>query len=182
MHELTGKITSVSVNYLNQKMQVTLEVNERNAFLEMLDELNGLEKLTLKFGKFKKKRSLDANAYCWQLIGKIAEKTGVPKSEVYRQAIKEIGGNYDVVCIKEEAAESLMSAWSRNGIGWQSDTMLSKLDGCTNVILYYGSSTYDTEQMHRLIENIIQTCMQFNIEVKPEAELNSLLNQWRNSK
>ena len=182
MHELTGKITSVSVNYLNQKMQVTLEINERNAFLEMLDELKGLEKLSLKFGKFKKKRSLDANAYCWTLIGKIAEKTGVPKDEVYRQAIKEIGGNYDVVCIKEEAADSLRSAWSRNGIGWQSDTMLSKLDGCTNVILYYGSSTYDVEQMSRLIENIVQDCKALGIETKNEAELNSLLNQWRDSK
>lgn len=182
MFDLTGKITSVSVNYLNQKMQVTLEVNERNAFLEMLDELKGLEKLSLKFGKFKKKRSLDANAYCWQLIGKIAEKTGVPKDEVYRKAIKEIGGNYDVVCIKEEAAESLMNAWSRNGIGWQSDTMLSKLDGCTNVILYYGSSTYDSHQMHRLTENIIQECNTLGIPTKSEAEINSLLNQWRDTK
>ena len=179
MHELTGKITNVSMNYFSQKMQVTLELNERNGTMDMLDELKSHEKLTLKFGKFKKKRSLDANAYCWQLIGKIAEKTRVPKDEVYRQAIKEIGGNYDVVCIKEEAAESLMSAWARNGIGWQSDTMLSKLDGCTNVILYYGSSTYDTDQMSRLIENIIQDCKALGIEVKPEAEVNSLLNQWR---
>ena len=69
MFELTGRITSVSVNYQNQKFQVTLEMNERDGFLDMLDELKGLEKLSLKFGKFKKKRSLDANAYCWQLIG-----------------------------------------------------------------------------------------------------------------
>lgn len=179
MFELTGKITSVSVNYINQKFQVTLEVNERNRFLEMLDELKGLEKLTLKFDKFKQKRSLDANAYCWQLIGKIAEKTRVPKEEVYRQAIREIGGNYDVVCIKEEAADSIRSAWSKNGLGWQSDTMLSKLDGCTNVILYYGSSTYNTEQMSRLIENIIQDCKALGIETKSEAELNSLLQNWR---
>lgn len=179
MYELTGRITSVSVNYQNQKFQVTLEMNERDGFLDMLDELKGLEKLSLKFGKFKKKRSLDANAYCWQLIGKIAEKTRVPKDEVYRQAIKEIGGNYDVVCIKEEAAESLMSAWARNGIGWQSDTTLSKLDGCTNVILYYGSSTYDTEQMSRLIDNIIQDCKALGIETKSQAEIDSLMSQWR---
>ena len=98
---------------------------------------------------------------------------------MYRQAIKEIGGNYDVVCIKEEAAESLMSAWARNGIGWQSDTTLSKLDGCTNVILYYGSSTYDTEQMSRLIDNIIQDCKALGIETKSQAEIDSLMSQWR---
>jgi hypothetical protein len=60
--------------------------------------------------------------------------------------------------------------------------MLSKLDGCTNVILYYGSSTYDVEQMSRLIENIVQDCKALGIETKPEAELNSLLEQWRKSK
>ena len=179
MYELTAKITSVSFDYFSGKPCVSFTFNETQSARDMVDALKSHEKLTVKVGKFKKKRSLDANAYCWQLIGKIAEKTRVPKDDVYRQAIKEIGGNYDVVCIKEEAAESLMNAWARNGIGWQSDTTLSKLDGCTNVILYYGSSTYDTEQMSRLIENIIQDCKALGIEVKPEAEINSLLDQWR---
>ena len=179
MYELTGNIHNVTFDYFSGKLMVTFAFNETQTTRDMVDDLKSHEKLTVKVGKHKKKRSLDANAYAWLLIGKIAEKTRVPKDEVYRQAIKEIGGNYDVVCIKEEAAESLMSAWSRNGIGWQSDTMLSKLDGCTNVILYYGSSTYDTEQMSRLIENIIQDCNALGIETKPEAEIRSLLENWR---
>ena len=154
-------------------------MNEVTSAREMVDELKSQEKLSLKIGKFKQKRSLDANAYCWTLIGKIAEKTKVPKDEVYREAIRGIGGNYDVVCIKEEAANSLRSAWERNGIGWQTEVMLSKLDGCTNVLLYYGSSTYDTEQMSRLIENILQDCKALGIEVKPQEEIDSLLKNWR---
>ena len=144
----------------------------------MVDALKGLDKLALKVEKFKQKRSLDANAYCWTLIGKIAEKTRVPKEEVYREAIRGIGGNYDIVCIKEEAAESLRSAWAKNGIGWQSETMLSKLDGCTNVILYYGSSTYDSQQMQVLTERIIQDCNALNIPTKSQEEIDSLLNSW----
>lgn len=177
--ELTGKIAGVSVAYATGKLLVTLEFNERNSAMEMVDKLKGQEKLSIKIGKFKQKRSLDANAYCWTLIGKIAEKTRVPKEDVYREAIRGIGGNYDIVCIKEEAAESLRSAWAKNGIGWQSETMLSKLDGCTNVLLYYGSSTYDTEQMSRLIENIIQDCKALGIETKSQAEIDSLISNWR---
>ena len=46
----------------------------------------------------------------------------------------------------------------------------SKIDGCTNVILYYGSSTYDTAQMHRLIELIVQECKEQDIEtLTPEG-------------
>lgn len=178
MYELTGKIHSVSVDYFSGKPMVTFALNEVNSAREMVDELKSLEKLSLKIGKFKQKRSLDANAYCWTLIGKIAEKTKVPKEEVYREAIRGIGGNYDVVCIKENAADSLRSAWERNGIGWQTEVMLSKLDGCTNVLLYYGSSTYDTEQMSRLIENILQDCKALGIEVKPQEEIDSLLKKW----
>lgn len=179
MYELTGRIVGASFDYVSGKPLVTVALNEQGEARSMVDALKSQDKLTLKFGKFKQKRSLDANAYCWTLIGKIAEKTKVPKEEVYREAIRGIGGNYDIVCIKEEAADSLRSAWAKNGIGWQSETMLSKLDGCTNVLLYYGSSTYDTEQMSRLIENIIQDCKALGIETKNQAELDSLLKQWR---
>ncbi len=179
MHELTGKIVGVSFDYLSGKPIVSFELNERQPALGMVDELKSLDKLALKVGKFKNKRSLDANAYCFVLIGKIAEKMRISKEEVYRKAIKEIGGNYDIVCIKEEAAESLRSAWAKNGIGWQSETMPSKLDGCTNVLLYYGSSTYDTEQMSRLIENIIQDCKALGIETKSQEEIDSLVKSWR---
>lgn len=177
MHELTGRIAGVSLSF-DGKPLITLEIDERRSALDMLDDLRGVDKLVVKIGKYKAKRSLDANAYCWTLIGKIAEKTNVPKTEVYREAIREIGGNYDVVCIKEEAADSLRNAWSRNGIGWLTDTMLSKLDGCTNVLLYYGSSTYDTQQMSRLIDNIVQDCKALGIETKPKDEIDSLLNSW----
>lgn len=178
MYELTGKISGVSLDYISGKPMVTFELSERQTALDMVDALKGLDKLTIKISKFKQKRSLDANAYCWTLIGKIAEKTRVPKEEVYREAIRGIGGNYDVVCIKEEAADSLRNAWERNGIGWQTEVMLSKLDGCTNVLLYYGSSTYDTEQMSRLIENILQDCKALGIETRSQEEIDSLLKNW----
>ena len=176
--ELTGRIANVTFDYFSGKPMVTFALNEGHLAREMVDALKAEEKLTIKVGKFKKKRSLDANAYCWTLIGKIAEKTGVPKTEVYREAIREIGGNYEIVCVKEEAADSLRAGWERNGIGWLTDTMLSKLDGCTNVMLYYGSSTYDTQQMSRLIEIIVQDCRSLGIETKSPEELASLVGAW----
>ena len=177
MHELTGKITGFFLS-LEGKPLVTLELNERRSALDMVDELRDSGKLSIKIGKHKEKRSLDANAYAWVLIGKIAEKTNIPKTEVYRDAIKEIGGNYDVVCIKSEAADTLRSAWERNGIGWMTEIQYSKLKGCTNVFLYYGSSTYDVSQMQRLIELLKQDCDSLNIDTKSQAEIDSLLNSW----
>jgi hypothetical protein len=177
--ELTGRISNIAISYATGKPLLTLEVNEDKSTLQnMYEELKTAERLTIKISKFSKKRSLDANAYCFVLIGKIAEKTNVPKEEVYRAAIKEIGGNYDVVCVQDKAVEALCESWRKMGLGWQAETFPSKLDGCTNVTLYYGSSTYDVPTMSRLIDNIVQDCKALGIETKSSEELESLLGAW----
>lgn len=127
--------------------------------------------------KAARRRSRDANALCWLLIDKIAEKTRIPKTEIYRNAIREIGGVSEVVCVQERAVERLRSGWEKNGIGWQSETAPSKIPGCTNVILYYGSSTYNTAQMSRLLDLIIQEAEQQGIPTLRD-EAAELLGKW----
>lgn len=180
MFDFTGRLSSIAISYATGKPLLTLEVNEdKSTLLQMYDELKTAERLTIKIGKFKKRRSLDANAYCWVLISKLAEKLNVPKTDIYRSAIKEIGGNCDTVCIQDKAVQSLCDGWQRNGIGWLTDTFPSKIEGCTNVILYYGSSTYDSAQMNRLVSVIQYECILQGIETKSEEEVNSLLSAWR---
>lgn len=133
---------------------------------------------TLEIKEKKKKRSLDANAYFWTLAHKIAGKSGVEVTAVYRSYIKEIGGNCTTVCVLEKAADDFCRAWQSNGIGWLIEQMPSKLDGCVNVICYYGSSTYDTIQMSRLIGLAIQDCKEYGIEYLTPRELGELLAAW----
>ena len=128
--------------------------------------------------KAKKRRSLDANAYAWTLIDKIAAAVRITKTEVYRNAIKDIGGVSDTVCIKDEAVEKLRAGWSKHGLGWQADTMPSKIPGCTNVVLYYGSSAYSTQQMSILIDQLIADAKALGIETMPPDRLEALLNDW----
>ena len=113
----------------------------------------------------------------WLLIGKLSEALGKPREEIYRHYIREIGVS-DVVCIKSEAAETMQEAWCKHGLGWLTDAFPSKLPGCTNVILYYGSSTYDTAQMSRLIDLIVEDCKEQGIETATPAELALLKEEW----
>ena len=179
-HELNGSIINGSCLSFDAYgcPIVFFKFNDWRSAMKMVDDLKDCEKLDIKISKHKKKRSLDANAYAWVLISKIAEKTNVSKTEVYRSAIKEISGNSDTVCIQDHAVGQLCAGWSRNGIGWVTDTFPSKLEGCTNVILYYGSSTYDSSQMNRLVNILCQECEQLNIETKSPYELASLLDSW----
>lgn len=123
------------------------------------------------------KRSKDANALAWVLLDKLAEKTRIPKTDIYRAAIREIGGVSETVCVQERAVERLCSGWQKNGLGWQTDVMPSKIPGCKNVILYYGSSTYDSAQMGRLLDLIIQECEQQGIPTLRD-EADELLGRW----
>lgn len=122
----------------------------------------------------KKKRSLDANGYAWVLIDKLAQKLRTDKADVYRNAIKDIGGVSTMVCIKQEAAETMKREWEKRGVGWQVDEMPSKLKGCVNLILYYGSSVYDTKQMSALIDRLIKECKEQGIETLTPLELQRL--------
>lgn len=125
----------------------------------------------------KKRRSLDSNAYAWVLLGKLQEKLHIPKEDIYKSLIKEIG-SYEVIPVKDEAVERFRQAWSKNGLGWITETTKSKLEGFTNIIAYYGSSSYNTTEMSRLIELIVQECKQQDIETMTQNELKSLLESW----
>lgn len=132
-----------------------------------------------EIAKSRKRRSLDANAYAWALMDKLSQATGLPKAEVYRNTIRDIGGVSETVCVPSEGAPQLCRGWEHNGLGWQAETTSSKISGCTNVILYYGSSAYDTKQMSRLIDRLVEDCRALEIETKPEEEIKSLLEAWK---
>jgi hypothetical protein len=99
------------------------------------------------------------------LVGQLSVKIGVSPEDIYRSYIKDIGGNYEVVPIRDDAVDAWTKNWKSKGIGWQCDLIGdSKLRGYKNVICYYGSSTYDTKQMSRLIELCIADCKEQGIE------------------
>lgn len=176
MSELSGTIHSTAIS-LDGKPLITFMVNEHRDCMKVAQELTG-QPVSLKVTKQKKRRSLDSNAYFWILVDKLSQRLNIPKEEIYRNAIKNIGGVSETVCVKNEAVERLRLGWEKNGIGWQTDTMPSKLPGCTNVILYYGSSTYDQNQMTRLIDNIVQDCKAVGIETLTPLELARLICEW----
>ena len=150
------------------------EIRKETAFIILGQAITSLEdgkSYTVEIKEKKEKRSREANSYAWVLLDKLAAKMHIPKEDIYRELIKNIGGNSEIVCVQNKAVERLRAGWKQNGIGWVSDTFESKIQGCTNVILYYGSSTYDSAQMHRLIDLIVQECEQQGIETMTREEL-----------
>lgn len=155
-----------------------LTISTRENVSGLFDDLHDVD-VEVSIKRYRRKRSLDANAYAWVLMDKLAEKMHIKKEDVYRVAIQNVGGNTETVCVKQEAAEKLRNAWEKNGLGWMAQIIPSKLEGCKNVILYYGSSTFDTAQMSRMIDNIVQDCKAVGIETMTPGELERLLESWK---
>ncbi|MGN1446233.1 MAG: hypothetical protein ACI4WV_08055 [Eubacteriales bacterium] len=133
----------------------------------------------LEVKEHRQKRSLDANAYAWVLINKISDALRITPKEIYRQSILNIGGNCEIIPIKEEAAERFKQIWESQGLGWPClDMGKSKIQGYRNLRAYYGSKTYDTRQMSILIDNLIQDCKALDIETLPPEKLALLMEGW----
>lgn len=160
-----------------QLIEIAVEGDVRDEF----DALYG-KQLKAEIKQYRAKRSLDANAYFWTLIGKLAEKLWFPRDELYWEYIRNIGGNYETICIQSEHAEEFCRLWEKNGLGWVAEPFPSKLDGCTNVNCYVGSSQYTTEQMSRLISFVVEDCKEHGIETMTPEEQNKLISLWKDEK
>ena len=93
------------------------QVQQANAILEGLGEID-LEKdyeITIKAKK--KKRSLDQNAYLWKLLGLLAQKQRISNLEVYRHYMRDYGV-FEVVPVREDAIERWIATWESRGAGW----------------------------------------------------------------
>lgn len=178
MAEFKCRIADLSRDYKTGEARITLTAE--SSVFNTIDEL--LEKaLTCTLKLFRKKRSLDANAYFWVLCGKLAAKTRQDKKNIYRNLIKEIGDNFEIVPIKNEAVDTWCRNWEHRGDGWQYSVLgESKLDGYTNVCCYYGSSTYDTAQMSALIDSVVFECKEQGIETMTPEEIAKMKAAWGN--
>lgn len=156
-----------------------LKVDSKSVATAACDFVKPGEEYEADIKEHRERRSLDANAYFWVLCGKLANALHLPKDEVYRNLIKEVGDNFVILPLRNDAVEKWISNWESKGLGWVCDILgESKLPGYTNVVTYYGSSTYDTKQMSDLIALVVEECKLQGIETMTPQELSLLLEAW----
>ena len=130
-----------------------LKVNEpAPARTFILDKQNRIYDCEIK--EHREKRSLDANAYCWVLLDR------------------------DFI-LEEAAVKTFRTVWERQGTGWPTEIVDYSRSGDRQVVrAYYGSSQYNTKQMSRLIDSIVQDCKDLGIETLPPEKLAAMKEEW----
>ena len=132
-----------------------------------------------------KKRSLDANAFAWVLITKIAEelqlrepKNGWTVTEVYKDAVREIAGVCTPHCIPDENVDQFIEDWCSMGLGFQAKIFPSKIQGCKNVLFWKGSHLFNSHQMSVMISNLIQQAESLGIPTITPEEESKMIDRW----
>lgn len=121
----------------------------------------------------KEKRSLNANAYAWSLIGKIADVIGTTKDEMYLRMLEDYGQS---ILIPLPVGKN-PSGYFKYYEYLQTSQINGKDADWYKVIK--GSSDYDTKEMSILIDGIVQEAKELDIDILPPDEILRLKEMWK---
>ena len=170
----TGKIQNIATDYDSKKLQITFSVNELSVRNE-IESLRKLEKLSIEAKPYRAKRSLDANAYAWVLFTKIAEVAQSSKDEIYEEMLQKYGyiyqddEGYITVTVKAEVDMSkIQGHWKF----YKSNGQFS------SYLMIKGSSEYDTAEMAKFIDAVVQEAKELGIETATPDEIERMKAAW----
>lgn len=178
--DFTGTIDSLGVDFSTRKQKLSLTVNEdaRKAFEQYKD----CKELSISITKRKKRRSLDANAYYWVLVGKVADVLKSSNTEVHNRMLQEYGqpeiidGGIAYFILPENVD------W--NKVDYIHVKPTASVRTMDNGKLYRvfmvmrGSHTYNTKEMSILIDGIVSEAEHLGIETLPPDELRRMKERW----
>lgn len=159
---------------INGMVEISFQANK--SILKDFDNIKDDKELVVQVKEYRQKRSLSQNAYMWVLLDEIGKAVNRSKEDIYKELVKDYGV-FEILPLKDEAVKRFNHNWSKNGLGWFTEIIgKSKLNGYTNLIAYYGSSTYDTQEMNRLLDAVITECQELGIPTMTLSEIMMLKN------
>lgn len=159
---------------VNGKVEISFTTDK--SILKQFQDVKDDKELTVQVKEYRQKRTLSQNAYMWVLLNEIGKAVNRSKEDIYKELVKDYGV-FEILPLKNEAVKRFNHNWSKNGLGWFTETIgQSKLKGYTNLIAYYGSSTYDTQEMNRLLDAVVNECQELGIQTMTMAEILLLKN------
>lgn len=172
---LTGRLKNLAIDYMNQNQVISIEINEdaRTLFDLLRDDV-----VSVEIKKFRKKRSLDANAYFHVLVSKIADVLRISKPRCKNILIARYGqietleDSSPIVMKSNIPVEKMLEVEEMH---WH--PIGSKIEDGNELVfyrLYRGSHTYNTEEMSILIDGTVQEAKDLDIETMTPDEIKKM--------
>lgn len=174
--DFTGQVVEISRDYETKKPLLKFRINE---------EPNGIDgfkdkDLKITVVKVTKPRSLDANAYFHVLCDKLRQKLGLSMAHMKNILITSYG---QIEYISEGQALIYKTNAPVEYVQELEEAHMKFMkvgdDGAFWYKVFRGSHTYDSHEMHLLLEGTIQEAKEQGIETKTPDELRHMEEQWK---
>lgn len=180
-----GTLKDVAMDWKSGKFRLTFEMEQ-----DVSGQLDSIKDKVLRITakQWKEKRSLDANAYYWVLLSKMAEAVKISKPRAHNLMLRRYGqpliidGAKSYIRIPDtEKAEEMALEASEYHIRPTSQVVTGS-DGVNyrTYIMLMGSSQYDTLEMSHLIDGLVDECKSAGIETLPPEEIKRMMNDYEN--
>ena len=170
--KVSGKIVGANIDFKTNKPVLMFEINERNDFELIVDDLKDKDKLSIEVKPYRERRSLNANAYAWSLIGQIADIVRAGKDEIYLKLLKRYG--------QSELISVLSHVPIGNYVKYYEEAGESKLNGkmFTHYRVFKGSSEFDTREMSIFIDGVVSEAKDLGIQTETPNQLAEMKARW----
>ena len=148
-----------------------------DAGMEKLQKMQ-LHNLDVKIERHRDKRSLNANALLWKCINSLAEILRATPEEIYLKELNDHGVQVILAVVPE--AEPALRASFRSVVPLGRHSINGQV--MANFRCTVGSSQYDTAQMSRLLDGVIEDCKELGGFVPDERQIMTGLEIWKSMK
>lgn len=173
--ECRGKITRIEHELFGPR-EVLVTLSLPGASVQELHGLELLGELSITIKRYRRRRSLDANAYCWVLCGMIADLIGSSKDEVYEEMLQRYGYYYKdgdgYVPITVRSSADI----SKFGGHWK---FIRESGGFKSYLKIRGSSEYDSAEMAHFIDSIVLEAKELGIQTETPDEIEKMKSLWK---
>lgn len=170
------KANNIKVQYTEQgKAEIVLSTDLSKVDIALLKDIIAKGKeLSVEIKQFRQKRSLDANAYMWVLLSKLAAELNADKDDLYLIMLERYGV-FTHIIVKPGVADKVKQEW-RTVRELGEVTINGKVG--VQLQCFFGSSLYDSKQMATLIDGVVYECKELGIETMTEQEISGLKSSW----
>lgn len=172
MHELTGAMQNIAIDYKTQKAVLTLVIDHKNDALRCFDDLHGADKIAVKIDRYRVKRSLNANNYAWKLISEIGNELRESKESVYFRMLQLYGQSKMISVLSDVPIGEYVKYFEEVG-----ETTLNGKD-FKHYKIFKGSSEFNTREMSIFIDGVISEAQELGIQTMTPAQIAELKSLW----
>ena len=145
---------------------------------------------TVDIKEHREKRSLNANSYYWQLVGKIAQTERLSTSYIHNLLLRQYGqpeymnDRLVYVVIPDDDTSTKKTEESDSYHLKPTSQVKTGKDNIAyrTYIMLRGSHSYDTKEMSSLINGAVEMAKESGIETLPPHEIERLVNAINNAK